>query len=89
MPDGVLINGKGPYPYNSTLVPAGMDYETINVQPGIVHADQFYVLFVVQQKCTCSPLNLDFEMGACTAFMHTNNAVYRSFEFCRHLCLIL
>ncbi|KAJ8650046.1 hypothetical protein MRB53_003069 [Persea americana] len=34
MPDGVLMNGKGPYPYNSTLVPAGIDYETINVQPG-------------------------------------------------------
>ncbi|RWR87500.1 monocopper oxidase-like protein SKU5 isoform X2 [Cinnamomum micranthum f. kanehirae] len=34
MPDGVLINGKGPYRYNTTLVPAGIDYETINVQPG-------------------------------------------------------
>ncbi|KAK6926385.1 Multicopper oxidase, N-terminal [Dillenia turbinata] len=34
MPDGVLINGKGPYPYNSTLVPSGIEYETINVDPG-------------------------------------------------------
>ncbi|KAJ6826310.1 uncharacterized protein M6B38_372850 [Iris pallida] len=34
MPDGVLINGKGPYRYNNTLVPDGIDYETINVQPG-------------------------------------------------------
>ncbi|KAM7491744.1 hypothetical protein LguiA_034665 [Lonicera macranthoides] len=34
IPDGVLINGKGPYRYNSTLVPAGIDYETINVDPG-------------------------------------------------------
>ena len=34
MPDGVLVNGKGPYRYNTTLVPAGIDYETINVQPG-------------------------------------------------------
>lgn len=34
MPDGVLINGKGPYGYNSTLVPDGIDYETINVDPG-------------------------------------------------------
>ncbi|XP_077235462.1 monocopper oxidase-like protein SKU5 [Tasmannia lanceolata] len=34
MPDGVLMNGKGPYRYNSTLVPAGIDYETINVHPG-------------------------------------------------------
>ncbi|KAJ4951504.1 hypothetical protein NE237_028336 [Protea cynaroides] len=34
MPDGVLINGKGPYRYNTTLVPAGIEYETIDVQPG-------------------------------------------------------
>ncbi|XVF10789.1 hypothetical protein REPUB_Repub07fG0213500 [Reevesia pubescens] len=34
MPDGVLINGKGPYQYNDTLVPDGIDYETINVHPG-------------------------------------------------------
>lgn len=34
MPDGVLINGKGPYQYNTTLVPGGIDYETINVDPG-------------------------------------------------------
>lgn len=35
MPDGVLINGKGPYRYNTTLVPDGIAYETINVDPGI------------------------------------------------------
>lgn len=34
MPDGVLINGKGPYRYNTTVVPDGIDYETINVHPG-------------------------------------------------------
>ncbi|XP_049395435.1 monocopper oxidase-like protein SKS1 [Solanum stenotomum] len=34
MPDGVLINGKGPYRYNTTLVPDGIDHETINVDPG-------------------------------------------------------
>ncbi|GAV73650.1 Cu-oxidase domain-containing protein/Cu-oxidase_2 domain-containing protein/Cu-oxidase_3 domain-containing protein [Cephalotus follicularis] len=33
MPDGVLINGKGPYRYNSS-VPDGIEYETINVDPG-------------------------------------------------------
>ncbi|KAJ4822774.1 Serine/threonine protein kinase [Turnera subulata] len=33
MPDGVLINGKGPYKYNSS-VPDGIDYETIKVDPG-------------------------------------------------------
>ncbi|KAF7824888.1 monocopper oxidase-like protein SKS1 [Senna tora] len=34
MPDGVLINGKGPYRYNNTLVSDGIDYETITVDPG-------------------------------------------------------
>ncbi|KAK4489434.1 hypothetical protein RD792_005243 [Penstemon davidsonii] len=34
MPDGVLINGKGPFRYNTTLVPDGIDHETINVDPG-------------------------------------------------------
>ena len=36
MPDGVLINGKGPYRYNNTLVPDGIEYETIQVDPGNV-----------------------------------------------------
>lgn len=35
MPDGVLINGKGPYRYNTTLVSDGLDYETIKVDPGM------------------------------------------------------
>ncbi|OEL18810.1 Monocopper oxidase-like protein SKU5 [Dichanthelium oligosanthes] len=34
MPDGVLMNGKGPYRYNDSLVPDGIDYETIKVEPG-------------------------------------------------------
>ncbi|KAK1374736.1 monocopper oxidase-like protein SKU5 [Heracleum sosnowskyi] len=34
MPDGVLINGKGPYRYNDSLVPDGIDYLTIDVHPG-------------------------------------------------------
>ncbi|KAI0529149.1 hypothetical protein KFK09_001696 [Dendrobium nobile] len=34
VPDGVLMNGKGPYRYNNTIVPADIVHETINVQPG-------------------------------------------------------
>ncbi|WOL10098.1 hypothetical protein Cni_G18852 [Canna indica] len=34
MPDGVLMNGKGPYRYNKTLVPDGIEHETIHVHPG-------------------------------------------------------
>ncbi|KAK6132161.1 hypothetical protein DH2020_034086 [Rehmannia glutinosa] len=37
MPDGVLINGKGPYRYNNTLVPDGIEHETIHVDPGKNH----------------------------------------------------
>lgn len=37
-PDGVLINGFGPYRYNESIVPAGIAYETINVEPGILLA---------------------------------------------------
>ncbi|BAD45494.1 putative multi-copper oxidase-related protein [Oryza sativa Japonica Group] len=33
-PDGVLINALGPYRYNDTLVPPGVTYERINVDPG-------------------------------------------------------
>ncbi|XP_077226991.1 monocopper oxidase-like protein SKU5 isoform X2 [Tasmannia lanceolata] len=34
IPDGVLFNGLGPYRYNDSLVPAGISYETISVEPG-------------------------------------------------------
>ncbi|CAI9106408.1 OLC1v1005557C1 [Oldenlandia corymbosa var. corymbosa] len=34
VPDGVLINGRGPYRYNNTLVPDGIVHETVNVDPG-------------------------------------------------------
>ncbi|XP_059660022.1 monocopper oxidase-like protein SKU5 isoform X1 [Cornus florida] len=33
-PDGVLLNGIGPYRYDETLVPDGIAYPTINVEPG-------------------------------------------------------
>ncbi|KAF1891841.1 hypothetical protein Lal_00031651 [Lupinus albus] len=34
IPDGVLINGKGPYQYNATLVPSGIQHTQIDVEPG-------------------------------------------------------
>ncbi|CAM0905911.1 unnamed protein product [Alopecurus aequalis] len=33
-PDGVLINGLGPYRYNDSVVPPAIAYERINVEPG-------------------------------------------------------
>ncbi|KAL6002847.1 Monocopper oxidase-like protein sku5 [Asimina triloba] len=34
VPDGVLFNGFGPYRYNDSLVPTGIAYGTVNVEPG-------------------------------------------------------
>ncbi|KAJ3672635.1 hypothetical protein LUZ60_007356 [Juncus effusus] len=34
VPDGVLMNGRGPYQYNTSLVPSGIEYLTLNVEPG-------------------------------------------------------
>ncbi|TXG55704.1 hypothetical protein EZV62_020960 [Acer yangbiense] len=34
VPDGILINGFGPYRYDTTSVPGGIAYQTINVEPG-------------------------------------------------------
>ncbi|WCJ37248.1 Monocopper oxidase-like protein SKU5 [Euphorbia peplus] len=33
-PDGILINGFGPYKYDDALVPDGITYQIINVEPG-------------------------------------------------------
>ncbi|KAM0895957.1 hypothetical protein ACQ4PT_023485 [Festuca glaucescens] len=33
-PDGVLVNGLGPYRHNDSIVPPGIVYERINVDPG-------------------------------------------------------
>lgn len=53
MPDGVLINGKGPYRYNDTLVPDGIDYETIEVHPG-----RFLENFILNLFCSFSNVML-------------------------------
>ncbi|KAF5746269.1 monocopper oxidase-like protein SKU5 isoform X1 [Tripterygium wilfordii] len=34
VPDGILINGFGPYGYEQALVPKGITYQIINVEPG-------------------------------------------------------
>ncbi|KAH6766011.1 SKU5 similar 3 [Perilla frutescens var. hirtella] len=33
-PDGILFNGLGPYQYDKTLVPDGIPFQIINVEPG-------------------------------------------------------
>ncbi|KAL8146718.1 monocopper oxidase-like protein SKU5 isoform X1 [Apium graveolens] len=33
-PDGILFNGRGPYRYDTTLVPDSIDFLTLNVEPG-------------------------------------------------------
>ncbi|KAG6628934.1 monocopper oxidase-like protein SKU5 [Carya illinoinensis] len=34
VPDGILINGLGPYRFDEAVVPDGIAYQTINVEPG-------------------------------------------------------
>lgn len=34
VPDAILINGRAPYRYNTTLVPDGLQYEIVGVEPG-------------------------------------------------------
>ncbi|EEC82918.1 hypothetical protein OsI_27845 [Oryza sativa Indica Group] len=34
IPDGILINGKAPYSYDNTLIPEGLQHETVGVEPG-------------------------------------------------------
>lgn len=34
-PDGIVFNGLGPYQYDKNLVPDGIPYQIINVEPGI------------------------------------------------------
>jgi hypothetical protein len=34
VPDGILINGLGPYRFDGAVVPDGVSYGTINVEPG-------------------------------------------------------
>lgn len=35
VPDGVLINGLGPYRFDQALIPDGISFLIINVEPGI------------------------------------------------------
>lgn len=35
VPDGILINGFGPYRYDEALVQGGIAYQIINVEPGM------------------------------------------------------
>ncbi|KAK9291391.1 hypothetical protein L1049_019338 [Liquidambar formosana] len=61
VPDGVLINGKGPYRYNTTLVPDGIQYETIHVDP------ETEGIYTVQQNYT----SLDIHVGQSYSFLVT------------------
>lgn len=34
VPDGILINGLGPFHYDQALVPGGTPFLSLNVEPG-------------------------------------------------------
>lgn len=92
MPDGVLINGKGPFRYNTTLVPEGIDYETINVEPGMFYKSGegfmyflfpnlnfFSSFFFLGVLCVSEHLDLMFEPFLCADnFFCVLNAFFSS-----------
>lgn len=48
VPDGILINGFGPYHYDAAVVPEGIAYQTINVEPGkFVYLVLDFLLFLL------------------------------------------
>jgi FtsP/CotA-like multicopper oxidase with cupredoxin domain len=53
-PDGVLINGLGPYQYNESVVPSGIVYERINVEPGLHCNLNFHLLEYYSMKRGCN-----------------------------------
>lgn len=82
MPDGVLINGRGPYRYNTTLVPDGIEYETINVDPGIIFFgidDKiFYDIFCTVQTCLlCFSYHLDKSYDTLQSNFQTSILTFR------------
>lgn len=34
VPDGILMNGLGPYRFDQAIIPAGISFLMINVEPG-------------------------------------------------------
>lgn len=49
VPDGVLINGKGPYRYDTTLIPEGLQYEIVGVETGKLCLSSHFFF----QICSC------------------------------------
>jgi len=47
VPDGVLINGLGPYRYDDNLVQNGISYQIINVEPGKNIGNGFFFFHLV------------------------------------------
>ncbi|URD77575.1 Multicopper oxidase [Musa troglodytarum] len=76
MPDGVLMNGKGPYRYNKTLVPDGIDYETIHVHPGNTS-----LLFCWQLRSITSLTVLELGAGKTYRFRVHNVGISTSLNF--------
>lgn len=44
IPDGVLINGLGPYRYDDNIVPNGISYLIVNVEPGKNISNIFFLV---------------------------------------------
>lgn len=48
VPDGILINGLGPYRYDAAIVPDGIPYQLINVEPGEFWILDLFTIWITQ-----------------------------------------
>lgn len=60
-PDAILINGRAPYRYDSALVPDGLPYEIVGVEPGHIW---FFLSNFYLQICSL-PVDLYLYLNIC------------------------
>lgn len=62
-PDGILFNGRGPYRYDTALVPDSIDFLTLNVEPGKILNDYVMhhaIIYRLQNVCVHFSLSYDW-----------------------------
>jgi hypothetical protein len=57
-PEAILINGRAPYRYDNALVPDGLPYEIVGVEPGYIWFQPNLSLRIFSSMCSYSILLL-------------------------------
>ncbi|KAK7259794.1 hypothetical protein RIF29_25409 [Crotalaria pallida] len=76
IPDGVLINGKGPYQYNATLVPSGIEYNQIDVDPGKTYRIRVHNVGI-STSLNFRIQNHNLKAGRNRGSLHTTNKLHQ------------